>query len=288
MLPNLKFHFGLWSQCSTIRLNPCDVSPAIQDGNDSSNSVECWHLLLLLHSSRSLRRTFGWIEGSGVIVHPISFLFPLFNSSSLTYLSWSILLTPKADLLSLLRSGHDKSTYPKSICEWMMKWPWRLIIANQELKVSWELHAMTMKTCWWITWSVVEALDASDDQTQSDTMTWNNNWNEGHEESNVIIKYKKGIDQIQTMINLGKTLQKDSSPHRFSRLIMQQGHSMLSLHLLAITSSILSQSFHLLLLQSLYPVLHFLTSPHTFIASTAQATLCIITATAYASRQCCY
>ena len=92
------------------------------------------------------RRTFGWIEGSGVIVCPISFLFPLSNSSLLTYLSWSILLTPEADLLSLLRSGHDKSIMlacPKSIHEWnMMKWPWRLSVANQELKVPWELHAM--------------------------------------------------------------------------------------------------------------------------------------------------
>jgi len=130
----------------------------------------------------------------------------------------------------------------------------------------------------------VEPLDASDGQTQSDTMTWNKNQNEGHEENNVIIEYKKGIDEIQTMIDLGKTLKKDSSSHRFLRSIMQQVHSALLFHLLAITSSILSQSFHSLLLQSLYPVLHFLTSPHAFVASTTQATLCVITsATTYAS-----
>ncbi|KAF8329816.1 armadillo-type protein [Cantharellus anzutake] len=137
------------------------------------------------------------------------------------------------------------------------------------------------KACRWIVRAVTENLDTFHDTAS--TAPTDNHEIEEHQGSNTIIEYKKGMNELQTLLDSDK---KRSGPSASgpSKSIMLQVHSALLLHLLAITSSVLTQKFRPLLLESLYPALHSLVSPHPFVASTAQSTLRVITsATAYTS-----
>ncbi|KAG8811135.1 hypothetical protein FRC19_004087 [Serendipita sp. 401] len=105
-----------------------------------------------------------------------------------------------------------------------------------------------------------------------------------HEErdGNQLVEHVKGFQQIQKLLDLGKK----AKPSNQAALREQQRvlYRALSLHLLALSSSILENRFSAMLLQALYPILHYFVSTDSFLSATAQSTLLHVTqASGYAS-----
>ncbi|KAG8751591.1 hypothetical protein FRC14_007760, partial [Serendipita sp. 396] len=105
-----------------------------------------------------------------------------------------------------------------------------------------------------------------------------------HEErdGNQLVEHVKGFQQIQKLLDLGKK----AKPSNQAALREQQRvlYRALSLHLLALSSSILENRFSAMLLQALYPILHSFVSTDSFLSATAQSTLLHVTqASGYAS-----
>ncbi|KAG8845153.1 hypothetical protein FRC20_003282, partial [Serendipita sp. 405] len=105
-----------------------------------------------------------------------------------------------------------------------------------------------------------------------------------HEErdGNQLVEHVKGFQQIEKLLDLGKR----AKPSNQAALREQQRvlYRALSLHLLALSSSILENRFSAMLLQALYPILHSFVSTDSFLSATAQSTLLHVTqASGYAS-----
>ena len=100
--------------------------------------------------------------------------------------------------------------------------------------------------------------------------------------SNLIMEHTKGINQIQSLLDMGK----NAKPQNTRALAEEQVSIYLSLglQLLSISSQILESRFPPLLMYSLYPILHSFVSPSAILSSTALATLHYISSsTGYAS-----
>ncbi|KAG8834260.1 hypothetical protein FRC17_009269 [Serendipita sp. 399] len=97
-----------------------------------------------------------------------------------------------------------------------------------------------------------------------------------------IIEYVKGIQQLDKLLDWGKKAKQtnEASLREQQKLL----HRAQSLHLLALSSSILETRFSATLLQSLYPILHSFVSTDSFLSATSHSTLLHVSqASGYAS-----
>lgn len=141
------------------------------------------------------------------------------------------------------------------------------------------------KTCRWIVRSLSEQLSEIDEDpgASESKPESRKDSRESLEPADdlVAVEYQKGINQLTTLLDGG------SAGPKLRRTNVEEQrelHAVLSLHLIAVCSSILGSKFRTVLIHSLYPVILSLVSPSSLVSSTGEATLLAITnATAYAS-----
>lgn len=108
---------------------------------------------------------------------------------------------------------------------------------------------------------------------------------EGHlnadDDSSPLIQLKTGLVPLHDTLKITKSTLSTAPKLRFEQPML---HRALCLQLIAITAGVTQDRFQPLFIHTLYPVLHSLVSPNSFVSSTALATLQFITdATSYAS-----
>ncbi|PPQ67121.1 hypothetical protein CVT25_005722 [Psilocybe cyanescens] len=100
------------------------------------------------------------------------------------------------------------------------------------------------------------------------------------EDNPVLVQHQIGIDRLHETLKIIKPSGHKSSKTKYQPVV----HRVLSLQLIAVAAGISQARFHPLFIHVLYPVLHSLVSPVSFLSSTALATLNYITiSTSYAS-----
>ena len=100
------------------------------------------------------------------------------------------------------------------------------------------------------------------------------------EDRTPLVQHNKGLVPLQDTLKILKTSSESPSRHVYQPLL----HRALSLQVIAIAAGVLQSRFESLFIHTLYPVLHSLVSPFSFLSSTALATLNYIAfATSFAS-----
>ncbi|EJU02616.1 hypothetical protein DACRYDRAFT_88412 [Dacryopinax primogenitus] len=156
-------------------------------------------------------------------------------------------------------------------------------IANVKLGVEGgrETPGKTLsKFCRWLARNVAELWDNDDDGDEEDVPPATTD-----EDSLLPIERVSGINQIQTLLDLrNDTRGSGAQSSRSSRQSLIPIHASFSLHMLALSSQVLTSNYRSLFLQVLYPVLHSLVSPIPAVSATAMCTLQVIShSTSYAS-----
>jgi hypothetical protein len=134
----------------------------------------------------------------------------------------------------------------------------------------------------WIAKSVAEFWDVGFEDEDEEEDAKKPGDGQGEPEQDRIVEYKKGINPLTTLLDISNRPSPTSSVRslRNHKIL----HTIFSLHLLTVSSSILTSQFSSLFIYTIYPVLHSLVSPSPAIASTAQSALSQITInTSYAS-----
>ena len=139
------------------------------------------------------------------------------------------------------------------------------------------------KVCRWIARNISEGLgepNLRDDEASMDDASFSS---PDETEAIISVDYRKGVNQLTTLLD-SKGTGKTPAAKLTARENLEALHTITSLHLMAISSSVLGPKFRPMLLYALYPLIRSLVSPNLAVSSVAQSTLEVVTnATAYAS-----